>query len=86
MEIKKEIEEKIYNNNKILEWYIRKMESTKTYIAGGKFKDGKPYNGRPFRPFELRNLNKLLDDYKEGKERVVKFIEKLEKNLKEVNK
>lgn len=80
--VKEIVEAKVYEGNKILGYYNRRIAFIEAYINGGKFKDGKPYDGRPFRPFELRDLNKLLNDLKNGKERVTKFITKLQKTLR----
>lgn len=76
------IEGRIYANDRILQCFNGRINSIRAYIDGGKFR-----NGRLFRPFELRDLNKLLDGLEKGRERVTKFATKLQKNIKEeINK
>jgi hypothetical protein len=74
---KENIETKIYNNDGILRYCNKRIDEIKAYIDGGKMK-----NGRLFRLFELRDLNKLLDDLKKGKERIIKFKIELQNQLK----
>ena len=81
METKKEIEEKIYNNNRILSHWNKKIEDIERDIELGK-----DYKGRIFVHYEIKNLKKLIDDMKKAKERTVIWIAELQKKLKEVNK
>ena len=85
METKEEIKERIYQNNGILNHWDREIKDVMERIEKGRMPI-RPYGGRIFRPFELRNLKELLDNLKKAKERTVVFIKKLEKDLEEVNK
>jgi len=84
METKKEIEEKIYQSNRILNHWDREIKDVEERIKKGRMPD-RPYGGRIFRPFELRDLKKLLDGMKQAKKRTVVWTTKLQKKLKEVN-